>query len=153
LYVTACFADEGPTLKRWRPRARGRATRIRKRTCHITIIVARMDDDALEIQRVRDEARGGTAATGNAAEERRRRVARSRGEETEAEAASESDSAATEDPIDEVAADEITNEDVVEPVEDVEPDKEPSDDMDPATETAADAPVEAADDAATEGES
>ena len=29
LYVTACWADEGPTMKRWRPRARGRATRIR----------------------------------------------------------------------------------------------------------------------------
>ena len=43
LYVSACYADEGPTLKRWRPRARGRATRIRKRTCHITIIVSRMD--------------------------------------------------------------------------------------------------------------
>ena len=39
LYVSACYADEGPTLKRWRPRARGRATRIRKRTCHITIVV------------------------------------------------------------------------------------------------------------------
>jgi len=36
LYVTACYADVGPTLKRWRPRARGRATRILKRTCHIT---------------------------------------------------------------------------------------------------------------------
>ena len=35
LYVSACYADEGPTLKRWRPRARGRATRIRKRTCQI----------------------------------------------------------------------------------------------------------------------
>ena len=42
LYVAACFADEGPTLRRFRPRARGRATRIRKRTCHITIIVARL---------------------------------------------------------------------------------------------------------------
>ncbi|MEA3214906.1 MAG: large subunit ribosomal protein, partial [Acidimicrobiia bacterium] len=30
LFVAACYADEGPTLKRWRPRARGRATRIRK---------------------------------------------------------------------------------------------------------------------------
>ena len=40
LYVSACFADEGVTLKRWRPRARGRATRIRKRTCHITIELA-----------------------------------------------------------------------------------------------------------------
>ncbi len=37
LYVSACFADEGPTLKRWRPRARGRATRIRKRTSHLSI--------------------------------------------------------------------------------------------------------------------
>ena len=42
-YVTACFADEGPTLKRFRPRARGRATRIRKRTCHITVIVGPHD--------------------------------------------------------------------------------------------------------------
>ena len=44
LFVVACFADEGPTLKRFRPRARGRASRIRKRTCHITVIVARMSD-------------------------------------------------------------------------------------------------------------
>ena len=39
LFVIACFADEGPTLRRFSPRARGRATRIRKRTCHITIVV------------------------------------------------------------------------------------------------------------------
>jgi large subunit ribosomal protein L22 len=43
LFIAQAFADEGPTLKRWRPRARGRATRIRKRTSHITIVVA--DDD------------------------------------------------------------------------------------------------------------
>ena len=40
LVVAAAYADEGPTLKRWRPRARGRATRIRKRTSHITVIVS-----------------------------------------------------------------------------------------------------------------
>jgi len=40
LIVAEAFADEGPTLKRWRPRARGRATRIRKRTSHITIVVS-----------------------------------------------------------------------------------------------------------------
>jgi large subunit ribosomal protein L22 len=40
LYVQQAYADEGPTLKRWRPRARGRATKIRKRTSHITIVVA-----------------------------------------------------------------------------------------------------------------
>jgi large subunit ribosomal protein L22 len=37
LVVFAAYADEGPTLKRWRARARGRVARIRKRTCHITI--------------------------------------------------------------------------------------------------------------------
>ena len=47
LYVSACYADEGPTAKRWRPRARGRATRIRKRTCHVTIIVSRMPEERL----------------------------------------------------------------------------------------------------------
>jgi large subunit ribosomal protein L22 len=40
LVVVAAFADEGPTLKRWRARARGRVARIRKRTCHITIVLA-----------------------------------------------------------------------------------------------------------------
>ena len=40
LFVLTAVADEGPTLKRWRPRARGRVNRIRKRTCHITIILA-----------------------------------------------------------------------------------------------------------------
>ena len=47
LYVSACFADEGTTIKRWRPRARGRATRIRKRTCHVTVIVSRLPDEQL----------------------------------------------------------------------------------------------------------
>jgi len=37
LLVKAVYVDEGPTLKRWRARARGRAARIRKRTCHITL--------------------------------------------------------------------------------------------------------------------
>jgi large subunit ribosomal protein L22 len=40
LVVLAAYADEGPTLKRWRARARGRVNRIRKRTCHITLIVS-----------------------------------------------------------------------------------------------------------------
>jgi large subunit ribosomal protein L22 len=40
LVIAEAFADEGPTLKRYRPRARGRATRIRKRTSHITIVVS-----------------------------------------------------------------------------------------------------------------
>ena len=40
LYVSAAYVDEGPTMKRWRPRARGRLGRIKKRTCHITVKVA-----------------------------------------------------------------------------------------------------------------
>ena len=38
LFIAEAYADEGPTLKRWRPRARGRATRILKRTSHNTIV-------------------------------------------------------------------------------------------------------------------
>ena len=39
LVVIAAYANEGPTLKRWRARARGRVNRIRKRSCHITVVV------------------------------------------------------------------------------------------------------------------
>jgi large subunit ribosomal protein L22 len=77
LYVIACFADEGPTLKRFKPRARGRASRILKRTCHVTIIVARMSDDRIAIIQARAERQG--AGSGRpAATSRRDRVARSR---------------------------------------------------------------------------
>ncbi|MGH9149254.1 MAG: 50S ribosomal protein L22, partial [Acidimicrobiales bacterium] len=71
LYVSACFADEGPTAKRFRFRARGRAARIRKRGCHITVIVSRLEgqDLARWQDRQRDEA----------ARSRARRVARSTG--------------------------------------------------------------------------
>ncbi|HBT95457.1 MAG TPA: 50S ribosomal protein L22 [Coriobacteriia bacterium] len=40
LFVKTTYADEGPTMKRFRPRAKGSASRIRKRTSHITVIVA-----------------------------------------------------------------------------------------------------------------
>jgi len=40
LVVSAAYVDEGPTLKRWRARARGRVARIRKHTCHITVKLA-----------------------------------------------------------------------------------------------------------------
>jgi large subunit ribosomal protein L22 len=40
LYVSAAYVDEGPVMKRWRARARGRVARIKKRTCHITVKVA-----------------------------------------------------------------------------------------------------------------
>jgi large subunit ribosomal protein L22 len=44
LVVSAAFVDEGPTIKRWRARARGRVARIHKRTCHITVHVAPLTD-------------------------------------------------------------------------------------------------------------
>ena len=43
LVVSVAQVDEGPTMKRWRPRAQGRATRINKRTSHITIAVQPAD--------------------------------------------------------------------------------------------------------------
>jgi large subunit ribosomal protein L22 len=43
LVVERAWVDEGPTLKRWRPRAYGRATRIRKRTSHITVVVRSLE--------------------------------------------------------------------------------------------------------------
>jgi large subunit ribosomal protein L22 len=80
LYVGACYADEGPTLKRWRPRARGRATRIRKRTCHLTIIVSRYSATEMDDLRSRAERRG--RVTSDARTDRARRVARSRAGQT-----------------------------------------------------------------------
>jgi large subunit ribosomal protein L22 len=73
LFVLRAFADEGPTLKRGRPRARGRYGRIKKRTSHITIVVSRYDDDELERRREREAASAGPTRVS-----RRRRVAASR---------------------------------------------------------------------------
>ena len=44
LYVSTTFVDEGPTLKRIRPRAMGRASRIDKRTSHITVVVKQREE-------------------------------------------------------------------------------------------------------------
>jgi large subunit ribosomal protein L22 len=46
LVVSRAWVDEGPTLKRYRPRAYGRATRVRKRTAHVTLIVHTIGEDA-----------------------------------------------------------------------------------------------------------
>lgn len=83
LFVSACYADEGPTMKRWRPRARGRATRIRKRTCHITVIVGRYSPE--ELDKIRQRLAGKGRSTTDAAAARARRVARSRGAAEKAE--------------------------------------------------------------------
>ena len=72
LYVKACFADEGPTLKRFRPRAKGRAGRINKRTCHITVVVAVMSEEQMAVRDAK------TASRRSALSSRQARVAASR---------------------------------------------------------------------------
>jgi large subunit ribosomal protein L22 len=47
LFVAQAYVDEGPTLKRFRPRAQGRAYRIRKRTSHITVVVQAQATEAV----------------------------------------------------------------------------------------------------------
>ena len=81
LFVLACYADEGPTLKRFTPRARGRAGRIKKRTAHITVVVARMDDARIEVvqaRAARSTAAGRRRGAAGTAASRRDRVERSR---------------------------------------------------------------------------
>lgn len=115
LYVIACFADEGSTLRRFRPRARGRATRIRKRTCHITVIVARMSDERLAVIQARAEG-----ASASAQASRRARVERSRQRAEEAKGAIDAVGEAGDEVIDEgvdvEAADDTEAPDVAEDV-------------------------------------
>jgi large subunit ribosomal protein L22 len=126
LYVVACFADEGPTLKRFRPRARGRATRINKRSCHITVIVARMSDDRIAVLQARQERAGGRTGRGrpqSSAASRRARVERSRAKTagTDTESTTD-DTATTEDVVDAEIVDESTEELTSESTESAEAD-------------------------------
>ncbi len=114
LYVSACYADEATTLKRWRPRARGRATRIRKRSCHVTVIVSRMDDDRLARRRAERDANQARRSR-RVTESRRRadlsgRLTRRRVAQAEAEEASQAEAEAE---LDELQDTELTDEEVV----------------------------------------
>jgi len=120
LYVSACYADEGATMKRWRPRARGRATRIRKRTCHITIIVSRLPADQLELRRRRIEAVSANRSRRVDASRRRAdlsgRLSRRRAAAAEKAAAEEAEveeAEAEESVTDETVTDETVTEDAV----------------------------------------
>ena len=57
LYVASISVDEGPTLKRWRARARGRVARIKKRTCHITVTLAQATVEAPKAESSRKSVR------------------------------------------------------------------------------------------------
>lgn len=74
LYVQSVFVDEGPTFKRWKPRARGRVDRMEKRTCHVTVVVAEAPAELLEGKR----GKGGTTT----APDRAARVAASKAKST-----------------------------------------------------------------------
>jgi large subunit ribosomal protein L22 len=134
LYVSACYADEGATMKRWRPRARGRATRIRKRTCHITIIVSRLPADKLELRRKRMEAVSANRSRRVDASRRRadlsgrlsRRRANQATAEAERAAAAEAEAAAAEAAEAEEADEDITDVAVV----DAEPEVTEADTVD-----------------------
>lgn len=111
LYVRACFADEGPTLKRFRPRARGRAARIRKRTSHITIVVDQMTDQMLARRAAKEASRPTTGRMpSNAAAARRARVEQSRAAAAARAAAAESGDQVTEDTASTVAEDTASTE-------------------------------------------
>jgi len=86
LVVSRAWVDEGPTLRRFRPRALGRATRIRKRTCHISIVVGRPED-----------REGGRREAATTASQTRRRVRKTTtgGTDTSAAASPKSEAAET----------------------------------------------------------
>jgi large subunit ribosomal protein L22 len=146
LFVSRAWADEGPTAKRYRPRARGRGTRIRKRTSHVTIVVARYSEDDLVKRTARETASGsGAAADRRRRLTRRRRVAASTASETETHDHDHDHDHEEVDALIEGAAE--TEVDEVE-VDDVESgaDAAEADDTTEATAEAEDAPAADADD-------
>ncbi|HTK16667.1 MAG TPA: 50S ribosomal protein L22 [Acidimicrobiia bacterium] len=83
LYIARVWCDEGPTRKSGQARARGRYFRVRKRTSHLTIVLARYEPEELEARRRREESSGRGAAT--AQRRRSERVRRSRQREQAAD--------------------------------------------------------------------
>ena len=137
LYVSRAFADEGPTVKRWRPRARGRGTRIRKRTSHITVVVARYESDELDRRRQRE-----AADTQAQRASRRRRVQASQ-RKADREAAREAEHDHDHDHDED--HDHEHDDEVVDEVDEVETDTDVDETEDATTAEAEDAP-EASDD-------
>jgi large subunit ribosomal protein L22 len=68
LIVSAAYVDEGPVIKRWRARARGRVARIRKRTCHVTLRLTPIETDG-EVRRPRRAQAAAVEAPGETTEE------------------------------------------------------------------------------------
>ncbi len=123
LYVSACYADEGRTMYRWRPRARGRATRIRKRTCHITVIVSPMPASMLAAEQAKRESIPGSRAArrrGQDAASRAERVAKSQATDAEGDEDLEDLEATSAEEVAETAEDEGIVDTTAEAVAEVE---------------------------------
>ena len=103
LFVSAAYADEGITMKRFTPRARGRAGKIRKRACHITVIVSRLDEDRLEVLRSQRSAQATASRSRRVATSRRRadQTASLNKRETAAAEVAENEAREAEDRLDE----------------------------------------------------
>jgi large subunit ribosomal protein L22 len=156
LYVSACYADEGATMKRWRPRARGRATRIRKRTCHITIIVSRLPADQLELRRRRMEAVSSNRSRRVDASRRRAdlsgRLSRRRAAQAKAEAEKAAAEEAEADEADEALSDEaVTDETATDETATEETEGADADGTEDAVEASADETTEDSDNADEKG--
>jgi large subunit ribosomal protein L22 len=117
LYVSACYADEGSTLKRWRPRARGRATRIRKRTSHITIIVSRLPDERIARRRAKQAASGSQRSRRVAGSRRRQQAASTESQSQASEHDTELDTGSEAWSEDAVQADDVVTETEAGPLE------------------------------------
>jgi large subunit ribosomal protein L22 len=77
LVVTAAYVDEGPVIKRWRARARGRVARITKRTCHVTLRLEPLETDGAA-RRPRRQQQAEAPAEEPKAEEKPKRATRAR---------------------------------------------------------------------------
>jgi large subunit ribosomal protein L22 len=79
LVITSAYVDEGPVIKRWRARARGRVARIKKRTCHVTLRLQPLEaDGATQRPRRRRQAEAETPDEAKAEETKPKRTTRAR---------------------------------------------------------------------------
>jgi large subunit ribosomal protein L22 len=115
LYVSAAYADEGITMKRFSPRARGRAGKIFKRSTHITVIVSRMDEERLELMRASRNAQAQASRSRRVASSRRRadQTASVNKREAAHEAQAELEAAQALEAENLVTAEDITQDDVI----------------------------------------
>jgi large subunit ribosomal protein L22 len=115
LYISAAYADEGITMKRFSPRARGRAGKIFKRSTHITVIVSRMDEERLELMRASRSAQAQASRSRRVASSRRRadQTASVNKREAAHEAQAELEAAQALEAENLVTAEDITQDDVI----------------------------------------